>query len=72
MRHSHGPNYAAASIIFKIAYKVESCLPLFTNENQLDLLVTSVNVVDQVYEKTPKWLPKMRILKQGKGGVNFH
>ena len=61
MRHSHGPSYAAASIIFKIAEKVESCLPLFANENQLDLLVTSANVTDHVYEN---WIFKISFKKK--------
>ena len=43
-----------ANLLFKIADEVESCLPLFAIENQLDRLVTSDNMVDLVFEKNPK------------------
>ena len=45
--HSHGRNFAL--IFFRIADKVESCLPVFVIENQLDRLATSANMADRVF-----------------------
>ena len=48
-RHSHGRNFAP--IFLKIADEVESCLPLFTIENQQDQLVTSGDRENRVEQK---------------------
>ena len=57
IKHSHGCNYA--SIVFKIADKVEYFVPIFAIENQKNWLKTLVNMAHCVFKVFSIWPSKL-------------
>ena len=64
MGHSHGRNFCP--ILFKFEYKVQSCCLQFAIENQQNRSISFDAITDRVFEKNPKWPPKIKFSNSDK------